>query len=607
MSFTLTNVDFLFENSFEVANKVGGIYAVVKSKAAQMAKIYADNYYTIGFFDPKKASVELDQKPAPKQLNKAFESLEKQGIKCFFGRWLIPGTPKTILIDAENTKHRVNEIKTWLWEQYQVDSIRSDNWFNDPVVWSYATGLLIEQLIKTKPFKDKKIAAHFHEWLSGAGLLYLKNKKTPVGCVFTTHATMLGRTIAGSGEDLYGQVNKGLAEGRHADISLAKRYGVEDKYSMERACAHNADVFSTVSNITGKEAHYLLGREPDILLPNGLDTKKYAGLEDLAIARRKIRSEMKKFLAAYFKRYYEFDLDKIRSVFLSGRYEYHNKGIDVFIDALGRLNNKLKENKSENTVVAFIFVPSGTRGENIEVLKNVSLYSEVQEHVEGVLPELADNIINLLAAGRLPDKSSELFNEKFLSESRKLIAHFTEKAGQTPPLCALQLSYDESKDPIINECLRVGLLNRREDKVKVIFYPAYLSAADRMIGLEYNEATLTCDMGVFPSFYEPWGYTPVEAAVQATPSVTSDLAGFGQFIKGKGEGIKVLDMEGIEYDQIVDQLYQHLLELSNMEKEQLTALRINAKKLSKSVDWDVLAENYVKAHKMAVSKVSGIY
>lgn len=591
----MPTADIVFECSYEVCNKVGGIYTVIKSKAARMTGHYGEGYYTIGFYQPDKARVEFETQEPPKDVKKAFDELEDEGIKCIYGIWLIPGRPKTILVDAKGHLEKINDVKKWLWEDYGVDSLRSSDWFDHPVNWSYCVGKLIERLSATKQFNGKRIVGHFHEWMSGAGLLYLKKQGSDVKSVFTTHATLLGRTIAGHGEDLYGLVNRGLEAGESADPELARSHGVEDKHTMEVACAGQCEVFTTVSAITGKEAAFLLGRRPDAYLYNGVDCSRYPELEELSILRRKYRHEMRHFLMSYFNRYYTLDYSKIRSVFISGRYEFHNKGIDVFIDALGRLNEHLKEDGIENILLAFIFVPAASRGENFEVLKNVSLFEELYDHVDDYLPEMRAAIIRKLTEGNLPE---DVFSESFIEQSRKMIAHFKEKEGGSPPLSAFQLN-DEGGDSIMNALKRNGLLNRSEDRVKAIFYPAYLSSADRMIGLEYNEATLTCDMGCFPSFYEPWGYTPLECAAQATPSITTDLAGYGQFMKGKGDGVRVLEVEGKKYGEIVEGLYKEFLELVGMPKKQLTKRRISAKELSFEADWKALSENYVKAHDLA--------
>jgi len=595
------DIDYVFEVSYEICNKVGGIYTVIRSKAVQMVDHYGEGYFAVGFWEPSQARVEFDEQAPPAPFAKAFRRLEADGIKCHFGVWLIPGRPKTVLVDAKSYTVDPNALKKQLWESYGIDSLHSDSWFNDPLLWSTAVGRFIEELLKEEPFKGRKTVAHFHEWLSGFGLLYLHKGGLPVATVFTTHATMLGRSISGKGADLYGMINNGFKRKERASVDLARTYKCEDKHTTEVACAEHASVFTTVSEVTGREAHYILGKKPDVYLYNGLDMSKFPELEELSVLRKNHRDHMREFLISYFCRYYYVDFYNVRSVFLSGRYEFHNKGIDVFIDALGNLNRRLKAESSKKHVIAFILVPSGTRGEDIQVLKNKALYEDIHDQIDARMPEIRERLLTLITKGEVPD--GNVFTEEFLQQARKLTVHFIEKRGQPAPLCAFELSYPPGEDSIIQAFRRNDLLNREEDKVKVIFYPTYLSSADRLISMDYNPATLTCDVGVFPSFYEPWGYTPLETAAQGTLAVTTDLAGFGQFIAGKGDGIQVLKLDGVPYDRIVEELNQRLYEIVIMEKKELTRRRLNAKELAGLADWRILAKNYFKAHQMAIKKI----
>ncbi|MFH1126271.1 MAG: hypothetical protein V1703_04030, partial [Candidatus Altiarchaeota archaeon] len=353
-----------------------------------------------------------------------------------------------------------------------------------------------------------------------------------------------------------------------------------------------------------KEAKFLLEKEPDLTLPNGLDMEKYPEMDELTILRRKYRLRTREFLTAYFCRYYSMDMFNFRTFFLSGRYEMFNKGIDLFIDALGKVNEKMKKNKVDKNVIAFIFVPTATRGEKIEILKNTSLYEEMHEHVDETLPEIRESIIKAMVKGEIP---KELLSEENKNMFKKLIVHFTEKRGQVPPLGAFELAYPEEDDLIIRALKKNNLLNREEDKVKVVFYPAYLSAADRLIALDYNQATMTFDVGVFPSYYEPWGYTPLETAALGSIAVTTDLAGFGRFIQGKGEGIYVLKRENRQWDEMVNDLSEKLYQVVNFSKRELMDNRISAKKMSFEADWKNLVGNYVRAHDLALEKKKGKY
>jgi glycogen(starch) synthase len=597
--------DYVFEVAYEVCNKVGGIYAVLESKTAQMVKHYGNKYLAVGFYNKDYADVEFRELEPDENIKKIFDELEKFGIKCHYGHWMKYGNPRTILIDSSGFMNERDRVKTELWEEYMVDSIQTDFDFDEPVMWSYAAGMLIEKLIKD----GKCGVAQFHEWMSGAGLLYLENAKEcdglKIATVFTTHATMLGRSMAGSGLNLHEKIETDLAKGEIITIDSARRYGVVAKHTLENACAKNANVFTTVSETTARECEYIHGKKPDLVLPNGLDIEKFPHTDALSILRKEYWHKMKSFLTAYFSRYYDVDFSSSRVVYISGRYEFHNKGIDVFIRSLGKLNEKLKKDEQEGhktyPVTAFIWIPTGIRGVNIQVLEDVTFYKEMKVHADEIMPDIKREILNAWACGKIPEK---VLDENSLKISKKVIAHFKNKRGSTPRLCAFNLSYDEQNDMILNSLKENGLFNRKEDIVKVIFYPAYLSSTDGLVGLDYLNATIPCSLGVFPSYYEPWGYTPLEAAACGIPAVTTDLAGFGKFIKNKNgsNGIYVLEM-GKGQDMVVDELTEIIYNNVTMPTNKLVDIRIKAKELAALCDWKILVKNYGEAHKMALEKI----
>jgi len=562
--------------------------------------------------------MEFNEEEPPENIKKIFNELVNFGIECHYGTWMKHANPKTILIDPSGFMSERDRIKTELWENYGVDSINVDFEYDEPVVWSYAAGMLIEEIIK-----DKCGVAHFHEWMAGAGLLYLENLKKgdgngngngngnggdndlKIATVFTTHATMLGRSMAGSGLNLHEKIESELANGETATNDSARRYGVAGKHTLEKACAHNANVFTTVSETTARECEYIHGKKPDIVLPNGLDIEKFPHTDELSISRKDYWRKMKSFLTAYFSRYYDVDFSSSRVVYISGRYEFHNKGIDLFIRALGKLNEKFKkdghENKEIYPVAAFIWIPTGIRGVNMQVLENVTLYGKLGVHAAEIIPEIEKEIIKSWAHGKIP---RNLSNNNLLKISKKVIAHFKNLRGSTPRLCAFNLSYDEQNDMILNSLKENGLFNRKEDIVKVIFYPVYLSSDDGLLDLDYLNATIPCSLGVFPSYYEPWGYTPLEAAAWGIPAVTTDLAGFGKFIKDKNgkNGIYVLEMDKTK-EKVVDELMEIIYENVTMPTNELVDIRIKAKELAALCDWKILIRYYLEAHKLAMEKI----
>jgi glycogen(starch) synthase len=585
--------DVLFEVAFEVCNKVGGIYAVLKSKAARMTEHYKDNYFAVGPYFKERAVLETMKQKPPEFMKNVLSELGKEGIKCFYGKWLIPGKPNVILIDYFDVMKNAAKIKERLWEDYKIDSWDSSYDFDEPVVWSTAVGMLLEKIISK--LKDKKVVCQFHEWMSGAGMLYLKDK---VPTVFTTHATMLGRTIAGHGEDLYAEINSGIP----IDPKRSYKYGIQAKHLTEKACVENCNIFTTVSEITGKEAEYIHGRKPDVILPNGLDSSKFPTMEELAINHRKYRQKIKDFLNAYFGPYYENDLWDCMLLFTSGRYEFRNKGYDVFIDALGLLNERMKKENVRKCVFAFFFVPSGNSGPNVELLESIRLYEDMQEGLQDEMPWIEEMIIASLVRGKMP-KTGAVFRKEFIDELKRKILAFKKRGN--PPLSAFNIEYEG--DSIIEGFKKNNLLNKKVDKVKVIFYPSYLSTTDKLLGLSYEQAVQGTHLGVFPSYYEPWGYTPLDAAENGVLAITSDLAGFGIFIKPKlkkDSGIMVLERDGKSQDEIVKSLSDMLWNVVTMRRKERIPKKAEAKDLATLSDWKIIIKNYVEAHNLALERFS---
>ena len=591
------DIDPLFEVSWEVCNKVGGINTVIRSKIPQILKRYKGNYFLIGPYLPEAALREFAVVVAPEKLQRIFEKLRREGIICHYGKWLIPEEPKTILVDYQSYAAKNNEIKSKLWESFKIDSLGTEyHDFDEPIVWGDAVGRLLEEIYKEY---DHRIIAQFHEWLSAGALLHLKRNKVRIGTVFTTHATVLGRTLAGNNVDLYSVM-------AHIDPEKeAYKWHVQAKHQTERAAAQACDVFTTVSEITGMEAESFLKRKPDVLLYNGLDIEKYPSLEEVSIKHKLYKGKIKSFLEYYFFPYYSFDLDDTLMYLLSGRYEFHNKGIDVFIKALSRLNAELKEKKSHKTIVAFICVPRGVIRIRQELVENRAYYMDLEEQVEDNINEAKRRIIRFMIA---KDSVSEkdMFANEVLFDIRKKIFRFHRKG--MPPLCTHDLA-SEDGDAIIKAFREGGLLNRPEDRVKVVFYPTYLTGADNLLDLDYNEAIMGTHLGVFPSYYEPWGYTPLETAALGVAAVTTDLSGFGKYLSSepprKDPGIFVLKMFNKTEKENRESVYSVLHEYTHYTREERIKNKIEARRLAALADWSKLIGNYFAAHRMAIEKTYG--
>jgi len=589
------STDILFEVSWEVCNKVGGIYTVVESKIIQILENYDEqNYYLVGPYFANKQMEGFIEKAPPDKLVPIFEALKSKGLICHFGKWLTQGEPQVILIDTINFLYKKDEIKTDFWNTYKIDSLFSEFYdYDQPLIWSVASGILIEEFAKKS---KQKIVVQAHEWLSGGTILHLKKVNSKVATVFTTHATVLGRTLSMNDVNFYKDIKNINPQ------EQAKKYNIITKFQTERESAKACDIFTTVSEITALEAQYFLDRKADVLLPNGLDIEKFPTYEEAAIKHQLFRNKIREFLVYYFFPYYTFNLEHSLIYFISGRYEFHNKGIDIFIDALSMLNNKLKQENSQKTIIAFFYIPRQTIRIKPNLLENRAYYEDIRDILDEVFPDVKNRIMRDLVS-RSQVNVNDLFEKDTLFEINKRINLFLKKGN--PPLCTHDIE-SEQNDQIISNFTAKGLLNRSEDRVKVVFYPIYLNGADRLLDLNYQESMMGCHLGVFPSYYEPWGYTPLESAALGVSSVTTDLGGFGRYVKPhlkeKNPGIFVIDIFEKNWSQGSKELFNVIYNFSKLSREDRVKNKIEAKNVSSLVDWKNLIQNYISAHSMAINK-----
>lgn len=591
--------DYLFEVSWEVCNKVGGIYTVLVSKANQMANFFGRNYYLIGPYFPEKIKGYFQEKKPSLEFSSIFEELEKKRIKCYSGRWLIKGQPRVILIDFKNLWSKINEIKTKLWEDYKIDSLGTGHDFEEPVLWAWAVGLFIESLSNNSHFQRKKIIVHFHEWLSGAGLLYIKKTNVKIGTVFTTHATSLGRSLAWHNINFYFNLTQ-----LNPEEESSKCY-IKAKHQLEKNVAQNCDIFTTPSEITAFEAEHFLGRKSDFLLPNGLNSEGFLNLEEIVIKHQVQRERLKEFLLFYFFPYYSFDLENVLFYFIVGRYEFRAKGIDIFIKALAKLNQKLIKDKNKKTIVVFFWIPAAVKEIKAELLENKELLKDIKDSLEEVYEEVKIKILHALIEGKKISEKN-LFKEDFLFELKKKLIKF--KKEGLPSLVTHNL--ENFQDPILNSLKEVGLDNKKRDKVKIVFYPIYLTGHDGLTNLNYQEGIEACHLGVFPSFYEPWGYTPLETAALGVASVTTDLSGFGRFCQkltdaNKQPGIFVLKRFNRKDEEVIEDLSNFLFYFSQFSRKERIENKIQARKIAAKTEWKVFIKNYLKAYVETIRRVYG--
>ncbi len=590
--------DILFEASWEVCNKVGGIFTVLSSKSKQIQKHYKNQYCLIGpYFEEASRTSFKESEKIPEEHKNAFEELKAMGIICHFGTWLIEGDPFVILVDFRGYWPHLDEIKKELWESFQIDSLNAPYDFNEPVLWGYTVGIIMEKLRKT--YADKKIAFHAHEWLAGSSILYIKKNGLDIPTTFTTHATILGRTIAGNEQELYSILDKIQPEAE------ARKYGIIAKFSIEKASAQSADVFTTVSQITAIEAKAFLGREVDVVLPNGLDMMEFPSFEELTQKHNLYRNRLREFALYYFFPYYSFDLRESLFFFTASRYEFHNKGLDVFIEALGKLNEKMKKEKHKKTVIAFFFVPGAAGAIRPEIVNAREAFHDIKETLQEEDKDINENILYALTEEK-PLTEKSLFKEDFLRNMERKLLRLKVFKGKTAPLSTHFLN-NENEDAIINGFRRAGLNNAAEDRVKVIFYPIYLSGADGLGDLDYYQTIQASHLGVFPSYYEPWGYTPLEAAALGVPAITSNLSGFGKYFydvldRDKVPGIRVLDMENNSREEIVKALTKSLNRFTNFDRKERIDNKIRARKIAFMANWENFSLHYIEAENLSVDR-----
>jgi glycogen phosphorylase/synthase len=536
---------YVFEVSWEVCNKVGGIYEVVSSKALSAVEAYEERYFMLGPDLHHNAHfIETDESCWVPIRN----ALKAREISCRFGRWDIPGKPKVILVSFAD-RHQSNVLLHKLWEQYGVDSL-SGGWdYIEPVLFSYTCGEVISTVYTTMAIPQKaKAVAHFHEWMCGAGLLAVKKLTPAVGTVFTTHATMLGRAMAGSNMDIYAKLKT------ISPVREAAAYNITAKCSMETVSAREADIFTTVSGITRDEAAVVLGRTADIVTTNGLDMRVIHDFSKDRAAAHANRNKMLEPLQKLLRR----DIAKGTRIFvISGRYEFRNKGIDIFLEALARVQQAL--HNTEKHVLALCLVMGGHTGPDAAAIGGE----------QGLVPDSAHPEWGFIASHQV---------------------------------------YDKANDPILNACARLGLHNRADSAVNVVFVPAMLDGFDGFLNMQYFEVLSGCHLGVFPSWYEPWGYTPHESAAYGVPTVTSDLSGYGIWAReqeerqGDKEGVTVLPRMNKTREEIVDALSTTLLHYATCSDADLDKQRLAVRALSDHTSWNDFFCHYKTAYTQALRR-----
>ena len=550
--------DYIFESSWEVCNKVGGIYTVLSTRAKTLQETHQDRIIFIGPDVWKEK-----ESPYFREDQSLFAEWQReacaQGLKVRVGRWTVPGEPIAVLVDFTPYFEKKNEIYGWLWEHYQVDSLHAYGDYDEASMFSYAAGLVVESIYNSQLSAlgaQPKVVYHANEWMCGLGALYINNNLPQIGTIFTTHATSIGRSIAGNQKPLYDYLFA------YNGDQMAGELNMQSKHSIEKQTAHHVDCFTTVSEITAHECVELLDKPVDVVLPNGFDNSFVPKGTTFITKRKEARKRMLQVANALLGEHLD---DDTLIVSTSGRYEFRNKGIDVFVEAMNRL---LRDRQLSKKVLAFIVVP-GWVGEPRK---------DLQERME-----------------KMEREKGKVNSEKFASALEvPQVTHWLHNMGH---------------DNVLNMMKFYDMHNRHEDKVKVIFLPCYLDGNDGILNLTYYDVVLGNDLCIYPSYYEPWGYTPLEAVAFKVPCITTDLAGFGLWANRvfghQGEitdGVKVIHRTDYNYSEVADIIKDTVADFSNMTKKEVDACRRNADKLSKQALWSQFIKYYYEAYDIALRK-----
>lgn len=589
----------LAEVAWEVCNQIGGIYTVIRSKAPAMIKKWGDNYCAIGPYFPSKAGIEFEETDNyDDAFGQAVLRLREKGIEVHYGNWLVSGSPKVVLINPFSVYDKLVELKYILWERHYIPSDHADDLQHQVIAFGYVCKEFLRELADVN---GHKILAHFHEWMVGVAIPDIRFEKIPATCIFTTHATLLGRYLAMNDANFYDNLS---IYNWHYE---SKKFNIEAAVLIERAAAHGSQVFTTISEFTARECVSLLGREPDVLLPNGINIERFTAMHEHQILHQKYKEQINQFVMGHYFQSYSFDLDKTLYFFTSGRFEYRNKGYDISLEALARLNHMLKANDVDMNVVMFFITPRPFISINPEVLHTRSMMEEIGETTEAIQKQIGEKLFHAVAATqtlKLPD-----LNE-FVSDYWKLRLRRNLQAWKWKglPLIVTHNLVDHDHDELLNFIRTTNLVNKQEDKVKIVYHPDFIAHTNPLFKMDYNQFVRGCHLGIFPSYYEPWGYTPLEAMASGVPAVTSDLAGFGAYVAANinnpaKKGIYVVNRYHKSFEESSQQLADMMYKFVNQTRRERINQRNRVESASEDFDWNKLTENYDEAYRIAIEAV----
>jgi len=590
----------LLEAAWEVCNPIGGIHTVIRSKASIVCDKWQQHYCLLGpYFSHSVASVFDPVDDESCIFYQATQLLKKDGYEVYFGNWLIAGRPRVVLFNPNSLAGKLNQIKYFLWEEHEIASPGDDKLLNQVIAFGHLMYLFLEKLSELNA-GTRKIIAHFHEWMAGLPIPQIRRKGLPITNIFTTHATLAGRYLAMNETNFYENLP-------HYDwLHFARQFAIEPQVRIERAAAHGAQVFTTVSEVTANECKCLLGRNPDLILPNGLNIERFTAMHELQNLHVEFKEKIHQFTMAHFFQHSAFDLENTIYFFTSGRFEYRNKGFDLTLNALKKLNLMLKKSNSDKTVVMFFITKQPYHSINPEVLQSRGVMEELRQTCLAIQRDVGKKLFYEAAASietRFPNLNN-FIDDYWKLRYRRTIQSW--KSNILPPVVTHNL-VNEKSDPILDYLQKENLLNHKEDKVKIVYHPEFINTTNPLFGIEYGQFVRGCNLGVFPSYYEPWGYTPLECIASGVPAITSDLSGFGDHVlktmpDHAENGVYVIARENKDLKTAADQLAFALFDFLKLDRRERIELRNKVDHISPFFDWKVLFNYYENAYKLATKR-----
>lgn len=578
-----------------MCNQVGGIYTVMRSKVPAMVSNWGTNYCMLGPYTGRAIEAELEPlDQAADVFGQAASHLRNKGYDVHYAEWLVTGRPRVVLFNPHVIEDKtLNVVKYLLWKNHGIAMPPDNPLVNDVVSLAFQVKMFLDELIALiEP--DRPVIAHFHEWMAGLPILDIRRENMRIKTIFTTHATQLGRHLAINSPMFYAHLPFFKWE------EESRKFKIETEVRIEFACANKADLLTTVSAVTARECKHLLKRNPEYVLPNGLNIERFEALFEFQNLHATYKDEIHQFVMGHFFQSYSFDLDKTMYFFTSGRYEYKNKGFDLTLEALYRLNRRLKAEKADVTVVMFFVTRRDFTHIRPEVLQSRAVMEEIRQTCTAIERQVGKRLFlesTVREDHRLPNLS-DFVDDYWKLRYRRIIQSW--KSKKNPDVLTHQL-VDEEHDEIYQFLKSRNMLNHAEDKVKIVYHPDFINSSNPLFAMEYNQFVRGCNLGIFPSYYEPWGYTPLECMASGIPAITSDLSGFGDYLlhhlpQHEDYGLHVIERGKRTSDYSANQLMEVMYGFLQQSRRERMMQRNNVENNSAIFDWLNLISYYEEAY-----------